>query len=52
LLDDVAHRREHVTITRHGRPSAVLLPVDEYTALGELERDPTVGHARWAALGR
>jgi antitoxin YefM len=35
LLDEVAHRREHVTITRRGRPSAVLIPVDEYAALEE-----------------
>lgn len=35
LLDDVADRREHVTITRHGRPAAVLVPVDEYEALEE-----------------
>lgn len=35
LLDEVAHRREHVTITRRGRPSAVLVPVDEYAALEE-----------------
>lgn len=35
LLDDVADRREHVTITRRGRPAAVLVPVDEYEALEE-----------------
>lgn len=35
LLDEVADRREHVTITRHGRPSAVVVPVDEYEALEE-----------------
>jgi antitoxin YefM len=35
LLDEVADRREHVTITRHGRPAAVLVPVDEYEALEE-----------------
>jgi antitoxin YefM len=35
LLDEVADRREHVTITRHGRPVAVLVPVDEYEALEE-----------------
>lgn len=35
LLDEVADRREHVTITRHGRPSAVVVPVDEYQALEE-----------------
>lgn len=35
LLDEVADRREHVTITRHGRPSAVLVPVHEYEALEE-----------------
>jgi len=35
LLDEVADRREHVTITRHGRPSAVVVPIDEYEALEE-----------------
>jgi prevent-host-death family protein len=35
LLDEVADRREHVTITRHGRPSAVVIPVREYEALEE-----------------
>ncbi|AXV06157.1 RelB/StbD replicon stabilization protein (antitoxin to RelE/StbE) [Euzebya pacifica] len=35
LLDEVADRREHVTVTRHGRPAAVLIPVAEYDALEE-----------------
>lgn len=35
LLDEVAERREHVTVTRRGRPAAVLVPVDEYEALEE-----------------
>ena len=35
LLDDVADRREHVTITRRGRPAAVLIPIAEYDALEE-----------------
>jgi antitoxin YefM len=35
LLDEVADRREHVTVTRHGRPAAVLVPVDEYESLEE-----------------
>jgi prevent-host-death family protein len=35
LLDEVADRREHVVVTRHGRPAAVLIPVDEYDALEE-----------------
>lgn len=35
LLDQVADRREHVTVTRRGRPAAVLVPVDEYEALEE-----------------
>lgn len=35
LLDEVADRREHVTVTRRGRPAAVLVPVDEYQALEE-----------------
>ena len=35
LLDEVADRREHVTITRHGRPSAVVIPINEYESLEE-----------------
>lgn len=35
LLSDVADRREHVLVTRNGRPAAVLVPVDEYAALEE-----------------
>jgi prevent-host-death family protein len=35
VLDDVARRREHVTITRRGRPAAVLVPADEYEGLEE-----------------
>jgi prevent-host-death family protein len=35
LLDEVADRRQHVVVTRHGRPAAVLVPVDEYDALEE-----------------
>ncbi len=50
LLDDVADRREHVTITRHGRPSAVVVPVDEYEALEEtaeiLSDDDTLASIR------
>ena len=35
LLAEVTDRREHVTVTRRGRPAAVLVPVDEYEALEE-----------------
>jgi len=35
LLSDVADRREHVLVTRNGRPAAVLVPVDEYSSLEE-----------------
>jgi antitoxin YefM len=35
LLDEVADRREHVTVTRRGRPAAVLVPIGEYEALEE-----------------
>lgn len=35
LLDEVADRREHVLITRNGRPAAALVPIDEYEALEE-----------------
>ena len=57
LLDDVVDRREHVIVTRHGRPAAALIPIDEYEALEEtaeilsdpdalalLEREPDAGH--------
>lgn len=35
LIDEVADRREHVIITRRGRPAAVVVPVEEYDALEE-----------------
>lgn len=35
LLDEIADRREHVVVTRRGRPAAVLIPIDEYEALEE-----------------
>ncbi len=35
MIDQVADLREHVIVTRHGRPAAVLVPVDEYQALEE-----------------
>jgi prevent-host-death family protein len=35
LLDGVVDRREHVVVTRHGRPAAALIPIDEYEALEE-----------------
>jgi antitoxin YefM len=43
LLDQVADLREHVVVTRHGRPAAVLIPIDEYESLeetAELLSDP------------
>lgn len=35
LLSDVADRREHVLVTRNGKPTAALVPIDEYEALEE-----------------
>jgi antitoxin YefM len=35
LLGDVADRRDHVIVTRNGRPAAVIVPIDEYEALEE-----------------
>lgn len=35
LLSDVADRRDHVLVTRNGRPAAALVPVHEYEALEE-----------------
>lgn len=33
VIDRVADLREHVMVTRRGRPAAVLIPVDEYEGL-------------------
>ncbi|MFN2610118.1 MAG: type II toxin-antitoxin system Phd/YefM family antitoxin [Actinomycetota bacterium] len=35
FLDQVADRREHVIVTRNGRPAAAIVPIDEYDALEE-----------------
>jgi len=35
LLDEVTERREHVIVTRHGRPAVAIVPIDEYEALEE-----------------
>ncbi len=35
LLSDVADRRDHVLVTRNGKPAAALIPIDEYDALEE-----------------
>ncbi len=35
LLDEVAERRDHVLVTRNGKPAAALVPIDEYDALEE-----------------
>jgi antitoxin YefM len=35
VLSGVADRRDHVVVTRNGRPAAALVPVDEYQALEE-----------------
>jgi antitoxin YefM len=35
LLSDVADRRDHVFVTRNGKPAAALVPIDEYEALEE-----------------
>lgn len=47
FIDRVADLREHVIVTRRGRPAAVLVPIDEYDALEEtaeiLSDDKTLG---------
>lgn len=35
LLDEVADRREHLIVTRRGRPAAAIVPIDEYEGLEE-----------------
>jgi antitoxin YefM len=35
LLNDVVDRKDHVLITRNGRPAAVLISIEEYESLEE-----------------
>jgi antitoxin YefM len=35
FLSDVADRREHILVTRNGKPAAAVVPIDEYEALEE-----------------
>jgi antitoxin YefM len=54
VLSDVADRRDHVVVTRNGRPAAALVPIDEYEALeetAEILSDPDVLNALQAGLG-
>ena len=37
LIDDVQYRKERVIITRHDKPVAALVPVDDAALLDELE---------------
>jgi prevent-host-death family protein len=53
LLSDVADRRDHVVVTRNGRPAAALVPIDEYQALeetAEILSDPDALSALEAGL--
>jgi len=53
LLSDVADRRDHVLVTRNGKPAAVLVPIDEYEALeetAEILSDPEAVAALEAGL--
>jgi prevent-host-death family protein len=53
LLSDVADRRDHVLVTRNGRPAAALVPIDEYEALeetAEILSDPETVEAIEAGL--
>lgn len=53
LLNDVADRRDHIVVTRNGKPAAVLVPIDEYQALeetAEILSDPDAMIALQAGL--
>jgi antitoxin YefM len=54
VLSDVADRRDHIVLTRNGRPAAALVPIDEYEALeetAEILSDPAVLEDLQAGLG-
>jgi len=53
LLSDVADRRDHILVTRNGKPAAALVPIDEYEALeetAEILSDPDALKALEAGL--
>jgi prevent-host-death family protein len=53
VLSDVADRRDHIVVTRNGRPAAALVPIDEYEALeetAEVLSDPDALRALEAGL--
>lgn len=53
VLSDVADRRDHIVVTRNGRPAAALVPIDEYEALeetAEILSDPDTLTALQAGL--
>jgi len=53
LLSDVADRRDHLLVSRHGKPAAAVVPVDEYEALeetAEILSDPDAVAALEAGL--
>lgn len=53
-LDEVADRREHLVVTRRGRPAAALIPIEEYETLeetAELRSDPDALRAIEQGLG-
>jgi antitoxin YefM len=54
VLSDVADRRDHIVVTRNGRPAAALVPIDEYEALeetAEILSDSDALNALQAGLG-
>lgn len=54
LLSDVADRRDHILVTRNGKPAAALVPIDEYEALeetAEILSDPDAITSIEAGLG-
>ncbi len=54
VISDVADRRDHVVVTRNGRPAAALVPIDEYEALeetAEILSDTATMDALRAGLG-
>jgi antitoxin YefM len=54
LLGDVADRRNHILVTRNGKPAAALIPIDEYEALeetAEVLSDVDLVHAIDEGLG-
>lgn len=49
IVEELAQTQEHITVTRYGKPVAVLLPVSHYEHLVELRQNLETSNAEESA---